>query len=217
MKLRALIIAFGLVCVASTAYGQRDYWPVWGSQPRHSSTLEEGVQRGRADLVRSAGMYNVMTSEAAKNWEDARSKYFDNRMKWTKTYFEMRQYNREYRAAARGPRPTSEQLFRIAKSGSPRRMATSELDPLTGQIAWPKELSAGIYAELRDGVDEIFASRAETDGSLDVDAFSDLQKVLDEMQSILNTRVRAKEIAAAEWMDANTFLKQLRHESRHAG
>jgi len=57
---------------------------------RHASTLEEGIQRGYGDVVRSYGMANLLNSEAAKNYEQARRDYIENRLKATQAYFEAR-------------------------------------------------------------------------------------------------------------------------------
>ena len=42
----------------------------YGGYGYHSSTLEEGVQRGAADLVRSYGMANLLNSQAAQQFEE---------------------------------------------------------------------------------------------------------------------------------------------------
>ena len=80
----------------------------WGGG-YHSSTLEEGVQRGYADVVRSRGMANLMNSEAAINLQEADKKYLENRLTATQTYFEMRRYNQEARRAERSTPLSSEQ------------------------------------------------------------------------------------------------------------
>ena len=77
--------------------GGGDLW----YRPTYSSTYEEGVQRGYADIVRSQGMANLMNSEAAKKYEEARREYLDNRLKATQTYFEMRRVNQEARSRER--------------------------------------------------------------------------------------------------------------------
>ena len=86
----------------------------YGYGYRHASTYEEGVQRGFADIVRSAGAKNLMDSEAAINWEQARRAYFDNRVYGTQKYFELRARNRQARAEERGPRPTMQDLIRLS-------------------------------------------------------------------------------------------------------
>src|SRR5438874_11612924 len=58
----------------------------------HSSTLEEGVQRGAADIVRSYGRASVVRSKGAEEFEAGRSQYHDNEYKATTNYCELRRY-----------------------------------------------------------------------------------------------------------------------------
>ena len=60
---------------ASHAYGM--YHPAYPVTPRlsyfgyrHASTLEEGIQRGFADVIRAKGEYNFNTAVAAKRPDD---------------------------------------------------------------------------------------------------------------------------------------------------
>ena len=71
-----------------------------------ASTVGESYARGYADVVRSHGTAILANSEAAINMTQAVRRDMENRDKWTDTYFQMRQKNRDYRAAERGPRPT---------------------------------------------------------------------------------------------------------------
>ena len=58
MKLLAVAMSFGLGAIVSTAFGQ--YGGGGGFRDGyHSSTLAEGAQRGRADLVRSRGLADL--------------------------------------------------------------------------------------------------------------------------------------------------------------
>src|SRR5262245_55227841 len=95
--LARLVAALLVVLPMSAAQAQ---W--WGNSGYHSSTLEEGVQRGYADVVRSYGMANLLNSQAAGNFEQARKAYIENQLNATQTYFEMRRYNTEARRAERG-------------------------------------------------------------------------------------------------------------------
>jgi hypothetical protein len=136
------------------------YDPGYYFLPRHSSTLEEGIQRGYGDVVRSYGMANLLNSEAAKNYEQARRDYLDNRLRATQTYFEMRRYNNDYRAAQRGQPLSYEQYVRLAKQLAPDRLSVSQLDPFTGTINWPLALQRPEYAEHRERIEGLFQARA---------------------------------------------------------
>jgi hypothetical protein len=132
----------------------------WWGGGYHSSTVEEGVQRGFADVVRSAGAANLMNSMASKNLEDARQKYIENRLQSTETFFEMRRINQEARNANR-PRPLSmEQYVRLARMQAPDRLSVSQLDPLTGQVEWPSVLLIDAFKEDRETIERLFRERA---------------------------------------------------------
>src|SRR5262245_26341410 len=103
-------VLFLLPAVASAQYWGGDY---------HSSTLEEGMQRGHADVVRSYGMANLLNSQAAQNYEQARKDYLDNRLKATQTYFEMRRYHDEAVKAQRSTPLSHEQYVRLAREDAP--------------------------------------------------------------------------------------------------
>jgi hypothetical protein len=151
------ILSLALVFVLAIGGVTQAQW--WGDG-YHSSTVEEGVQRGFADVVRSAGAANLMNSMASKNFEDARQKYIENRLQSTETFFEMRRVNREARDANR-PRPLStEQYVRLARLQAPDRLSVSQLDPLTGQITWPSVLMIDAFQENRETIERLFRERA---------------------------------------------------------
>ncbi len=209
-----VLLGIGLLGTASQAFGQ---WVGGYGGYSGAATATESTARGASDIIRSAGMANLMNSEAASNYEDARSKYLDNRMKGTKTYFEMRRYNKEYRAAEQGPRPTSEQLFRLAKEATPKRLAATELDPVTGKIAWPAIFEQEALAKYRKDLDELYALRASSGGKLSVDQQKEIQKNIDDLQIELGRLVKAGEIPPQTFSQANAFVKRLSYESRYAG
>ena len=200
------------VCLSSTASAQSSvasFAPTWNWQPR-AATAGESYARGAADLVRSAGAANLLNSEAAKNWEDARSKNFDNRIKYTKTFFEKRRLNREYREAERGPRPTSEQLFRISKNKLPERMTPSELDPVTGKIEWPSILRQSLFDQQRQQVDQLFAYRASHQTDLSPGFFPEARSAVSKLRAELTKNVRS--FPPQQFGNATTFLRRLTYE-----
>jgi hypothetical protein len=161
IRTTAVLQKFGwvLVLAAIAVTVQAQYNEGWYA-PSHSSTLEEGIQRGYADVVRSQGMANLLNSQAAKEYEQARRDYIDNRLKATQTYFEMRQTNDESRKARRSSPLSYEQYVRLAREDAPRPLTTSQLDPLTGYINWPEPLTKTEYAPLRKTVEKLFRDRA---------------------------------------------------------
>jgi hypothetical protein len=109
----------------------------WGWGYRHASTYEEGVMRGMAAIMQAQGARNLMNAQALGLIEDARRKNIDNWLFRTHTYFAMRQYNRQARDAARGPRATADDWERLARALAPQRLSPCELNRMTGAIDWP--------------------------------------------------------------------------------
>jgi hypothetical protein len=70
----------------------------------YASTAAQGADYGMSEMMRAQGYQNLQNSEAAKNWEDAKTLEIQNRLRWTETYFDMRKENREKRAEENGPR-----------------------------------------------------------------------------------------------------------------
>ncbi len=179
-------------------------------QPRgyhHASTLEEGYARGLADVVRSAGAANLMHSRAALNYEDARAKYFENRLRGVQTYFDMKQMNRDYRAEMRGQRATSEQLFRLAKARAPEPLSPSELDPYSGEVRWPMLLLDDHYTENREMVDDLVRKRVSDPLTVTTDDRAALRASLDGLAQQMQANISVYN--PQEYVNAKSFLQSL--------
>ena len=181
----------------------------WGNW---SSTAQQGAQMGLAAVVRSQGYANLQNSEAAKNWEDAKTLNMQNRARWTETYFDMRKTNRSERAEAAGTPVTPEQAIRMAKAAAPQRLGSTRLDPVTGHIEYPLVLTADIYKEYRDRLDSLFARLAASGGSIRYDDFMAIQDAVNQFTDALKAHV--SEYAAGDYGQARNFLNSLAHEAR---
>ena len=181
-------------------------WVSW------ASTAQQGADMGLAAVVSARGHANLMNSEAAKNWEDAKTLEIQNRMRWTETYFEMRKANREARAAEEGPRVTHEQAIRLAKSGMPPRLGSTQLDPVTGHIEYPLALTAKMFAPYRAELDKLFADRAASGGSMQFEQYQEIQQTVTRFIEALKQHVA--DFAAGDYGRARTFLDSIANESR---
>ncbi len=176
----------------------------------HSSTYEEGVQRGFADIVRSAGAANLMNSEAAKNYEQVRRMNIDNRVYGTEKYFQTRQINRAARAAERGRQPTMEDLVRYASQCAPNRLSPSELDPISGVIAWPRILREPAYEAERQKLELLYASRSAA-GYLTSEQVAEVEAAIQSMTATLKANLSG--YSPQLYAQAKEFLKSLAFES----
>ena len=210
--LTLILLSAGVLLAARPVQAQ-----FYGYSNNKASTVGESYARGVSDMVRSAAESTLLRSEAAINVEEARSKYLDNRLKGTETYFEMRRRNREYREAERGPRATSEQLFRLAHDKVPTKLSVSELDPLTGDIAWPLLLQRDEFSTYRDDLEADFGEWASAQGQISSDVFIRVQKTAGDMSNVLKSNVRKyldMGVPTSDYLAAKNFLRSLLHHSR---
>ena len=202
------------IAVALTALAAEAQWGGgrggWGMN--WSSTAQEGADRGLAAVVQAQGYANLQNSEAAKNWEQAKTLEMQNRLRWSETYFEMRQVNRDKRADEAGPRVTQEQAIRLAKMAAQPRLGSTQLDPVTGHIEYPLILTQDIYKDYRDRLDSLFANRAASGGSIRYDDFLAIQSTVSRFVETLQKHV--SEYAAGDYGRARNFLDSLVLEAR---
>lgn len=204
-----------MLAVASLANSASAQWYV----DNRASTVAESYARGIADVVRSRGQYNLLTSEALINVEDARTKNMQNRLQWTQTYFEMRKMNRDYRRELRGPTPSPEAFARWAREAAPDRLKSVELDSITGRISWPTLLQEARYAPLRASMEQAFLERAEKHGAIGPDT---ALKINDDAQTMLQiledqlqeSKIRNTPIPSYLYIDAKKFIESLAYEAR---
>ena len=211
-----LVIGFGAAVWPISSPGQWGHGG-WGGQGgggwvSWASTAQQGADMGMADVIRSEGYRNLQNSEAAKNWEEAKTLEIQNRMRWTETYFEMRKTNREARAAEAGPPVTQEQAIRMAKMAMPPRLGSTQLDPVTGHIEYPIVLLDPVFKPYRDQLDRLFADRASSGGSLQYEQHRDIQQTVSKFIEALKQHV--DDYAAGDYGRARTFLDSIANESR---
>lgn len=186
------------------------YYAVGSNNYRHASTVEEGAARGMADVIRSTGAANLMNSEAAKNIEDARKKYIENRLQATQTYFEMKQINKQARWGNQ-KRPTQADLIRYSQARLPDRLNHLQLDPLSGTLTWPMLLRLKELEPHRKRMQELFELRAK-EGFVGPDEYVEIQNIVKAMSDV--TKSVAKNFPTSATIDARKFLEGLAYEAR---
>lgn len=202
--LPALALLLGLAATANAQYYDNNYY--------HASTAGESYARGMADYVRSAGMYNLSTSAAAINVEQARSQNIDNQLKYTQMYFDRKRVNQAYMDSQKGPRPTAQDIHRMAAAEAPKRMTPSEVDPLTGSINWPPVLGLDAYAEDREKINAMFDTRATGAGQTSPQDFMTIQQLTSDMLDSLKANIRLYQ--PQDYVEARKFLERLNYEAR---
>jgi hypothetical protein len=214
----AILIATGGLAMAQYAYPPSPYY----MNESRASTVGESHARGIADITTAAGQANLNNSEAAINYEQARSMELDNRMKQTTTYFDMRKANQQSRAELH-PRMSESERRALAEKVGPQRPNAYQLDPLTGKIDWPLLLTDARYNDNRATLEEMFSSRAETSGFIGNANVAKINHACDDINKAISAHADAwrkanmPDYSAADFVDAQNFMKGLKYEARFAG
>jgi len=81
-SIRLLLAACcGLASAVATAqWGGMGY-----NRGGYASTAGQAADYGMSEVLRAQGYQNLQNSEAAKNWEEAKTLEIQNRLRWTET------------------------------------------------------------------------------------------------------------------------------------
>jgi len=183
----------------------------WGGG---GGTVAGDYLQGMASAVRAAGDYNLSTSQAYVNLEEAKRRDIVNRQAWTDAYFEMRRTNAAYRQVERGPKGTPDEWVRYAKEAAPARLSPGELDSVSGEINWPRILQRPEFKDGRDELERLYSHRAERGGSIGPGTYTEIQSSIAAMTDFLKSNI--KKYPPNEYLDAKKFLESLAYEARFA-
>ena len=155
----ASLVGIGLLGYSGAAWAQYGLWygGPYGYGP-FSSTLEEGVQRGFADVIRSAGLGNLASAQAAVNWAQAARLDAENNYRLLQGYFEARRMNREYQHSI-NRMPPPEAVLRFLETLRPKRLTWNDLG-VSGDLHWPAYLMAPKFNAQRAELQRLFNERA---------------------------------------------------------
>lgn len=206
-------IVFGLWAASATAedpwyrpygYSHRPYG-YGGEYYAAGYSPVEGYQRGLADVIRARGEAAESYSHAAINREIARSKYLDNKLKWTDIYWKRKRLG-EAELAKNYDRMRARRDTYLAanRDRQPEVLAPSQLDLHSGEIEWPEPLQGPAYAELRKQIEEELKLQADTGTNSNA---GKIRVHARQMQNILKDHIR--EMDSNEYIAARKFLDRL--------
>jgi hypothetical protein len=175
-------------------------------------TAASAAMMGYAAMLRAQGVANLQNSQAAINWEKAKTAEIQNRLLWTETYFKMRKVNHDMRLADRGSPVSAAEATKLAHDAVVPSLSSAELDSATGKISYPTPLRDPLYDGLRDDVDAFFARRAATHGSVDFNDLQQVETILDFFHAELLGHL--SKYSAGDYGHAVTFIEQLRNEAK---
>ena len=188
-----------------------DHPASWGGiQPRHSSTLQEGIRRGEADLARGVGDYHLSTAKARLVNEAARERYIANRLNYVQARFEMRRINQEFRKSQRPPRATTQEMVEFAAANDPERLAAHQFNPRTGELHWPAALRDAEFAELRAEMEAVYAQRSPGHYGVGTPLSEEAHRLSQAMLARLNAQV--EDLEPKDWIESRNFLESVAYE-----
>ncbi|HZZ29087.1 MAG TPA: hypothetical protein VFE46_13900 [Pirellulales bacterium] len=207
-------LAFVLTAVSRAAHGQYPYstYPYPYYNGGGASTVGQSYAMGMADLVRAAGDRNLNNSQASINYEQADSMDLDNQMKGEQTYFEMRKMNRSYRKAEESPGLTSEDSWRYAQMFSPKRLTSTQLDPVTGKIYWPMFFQDPRYTKYCDELNNLFVQREASHGGIGYQSYLEIQKITDTLKAELQKNINLYQ--PNDYISMKNFVESLAYEAK---
>jgi len=169
---------------------------------------------GQGALAQGLGQFNLATSQAAVNNQQAYSAYLDNRLKLVQVYFERRQLNASYRAEMRRPPPTPEEIVAFNQSRTPDRLLPEQFDGQQGSLHWPAVLRGSEFDDLRTELNGLFAERAlhPYDAGLGSANYRQIRHVTDAIRGRLKSQI--DQITPDEYIAGNKFLKSVGYEGQ---
>ena len=141
----------------------RPYPVEMGFTQHHSSTAIEGAQRGRAAVIQAWANAQLSLSQAAVINEQARALDRENCLKQTQALQAQKEMWNSARIEAREQRVAriAEGLKKIEEQQATTyrqayELSSSEFDPKTGAIKWPRALQSAKYQPVRERIEELF-------------------------------------------------------------
>jgi len=217
MLSRALLIAALLGMFVESADAQYYYRRYgyhrghrWGGYGGFATTPAESYARGMAAVIRAEGQAYANASQAAINFEQARSAYLKNELLWQKTAEERRRLGTQKReqadAAERAARERHQSMAEHAPQ--PAKLSSTQFDRSTGLVTWPATLLTERFKKDREQLEELLVTRAHTGESTAME--NKIYETARHMQSTLKDQIH--ELSPHDYIESRKFLDQLAAE-----
>jgi hypothetical protein len=176
-----------------------------------STTLEESVSRGEAEVLRGKADYNYLTAEAIKSLEQARSMNIDSERKALSNYYEARATNKAA-TTDQVKRFSTEQMAAIAKKEAPERLTPEQYNPTTGRLVWPTLLEAKVFIAHHDALNHMFKHRTTKDIGPETSFHATVRILTDEMQAMLHRHIDV--LPPMEYTASKKFIAGIEQEAQ---
>jgi hypothetical protein len=218
MTALAGVLALASVILAQATNSSSQYTPavpaapsvgggygLWGGN-FSGGTVEGSMMQGMASVISAQGNYNLATSAAAVNTTQAIKQDIQNRQDATNAYFSIKETNRAAREAMRSPRLSEEQLVRMAAQAAPKPIDSTEFDPVSGRVLWPKLLQADAFKQRRTTVEQLLLKQAQY-GKLGLAEHDQAGTAIEGMSDLLREVINS--VSPQDYIEAKNFLKSL--------
>lgn len=215
-RMAILLVATVLVAGRASAVPFMPWSPLAGAfAPYGAGSMWAGtVSRGTdlSDVITARGTDAVLNSQAAQGFEKARKEKIENNLESAQTFYEMRRIHQKYvdELDKRQHAPVADQV-RIGKKMLPRRLTSSQLDPITGKIYWPDLLSGPEFAAPRQQLDQLFEHRSSMAGGIGSGRYEMIQKAVNQMTDQLRTHI--DQLHTSNYLYCLEFLRSLAYEA----
>ncbi len=168
---------------------------------------------GMAEVIRARGEATESVTRAAINNEEARSKYFDNKIKYAEMRRDLRKMGDKYAEERHQERLATQERRKANRTTTPRpsSLNDSQLDPNTGELIWPEELMKSKYEKERKIIEDAFELRRayshQTSSSQ-----QNVSEATKKMMRSLKSSIR--DIPSSEYLSARRFLELIQNEVR---
>jgi hypothetical protein len=208
-----LLVAVGLLSTAvAEAQESGSTFPQPSQSPplsyRHASTLQEGVLRGRADVIRAAGEFNYNTAAAALIFEEARKANYANELRHAETFWAKRSLY-DTQMAARKLKRTH--VTKPAVEPVAHHVPQPFIDPSQPGFVWPAAFDHPVFAGSRERLAVLFAQRSPADSGPQSTSYLRIQNTTVEMRSLLRDLIR--EMPPMVYVEARQFLDRAAYEA----
>jgi hypothetical protein len=191
---------------AARWYRTPDLYGGYGNYGGFASTPYEGAARGFADVIRARGYAAESTANALLTYEEARSRFFDNKLKWTEIYWARRRLNESERQQDYDKMRTRRDNWRNNRVERVAALNPSQLDPSSGKIYWPTPLQAAQFYDGRKKIDELFLTRSRSSiPGLDQEINLTTQAMKDQLKDYIETMTPHEYLAARKFLDGLNY------------
>jgi len=212
MLCRITLIAICLFALSTQAQAQMVAVDAAGRAPGYygySSTLQEGVQHGYADVLRAEGEQAYNMARAADQLEAAREKSIKNHQEAVQQYYALREMNQSYRNAKNSK--STQKSSSVLKVSHPSPAPSQAPVLSSGRIDWPAAVAGLDASAARKQLQKLVNQRASSsDKRLTTKDYQKGCQAISQLDAGLKASIAT--LPAADYMAAKKMLQNLKHE-----